>query len=126
MMIITKSAKRPRHTKAASRSRTLPLAGKIQYIGFTKPWATRGSSDYMNRASSRRSSESARPAIWGELLSCGYCLSHWVAAALVLAYQPRLFWFWWPVDYLFTTLVVAWLSAFHWGALCLLMEKAGK
>ena len=48
------------------------------------------------------------------------------SAVLVLAYRPRLFVWWWPVDYLFTALVIAWLSAFQWAALCLLMEKAGR
>ena len=68
----------------------------------------------------------ARSFFWGELFCCGYCFGHWVAAVLVLAYRPRLFVWWWPVDYLFTALVIAWLSAFQWAALCLLMEKAGK
>ena len=68
----------------------------------------------------------ARSFFWGELFGCGYCFGHWVAAVLVLAYRPRLFVWWWPVDYLFTALVIAWLSAFQWAVLCLLMEKAGR
>lgn len=62
----------------------------------------------------------------GELLSCGYCLGHWVAFALVAIYQPRLFEFWWLLDYFLTALVIAWLAAFQWIALCWLMERAGK
>jgi hypothetical protein len=30
------------------------------------------------------------------------------------------------LDYLLTTLVIAWLAAFQWAALCWLMEKAKK
>lgn len=60
------------------------------------------------------------------LVSCGYCLGYWVAFALVVAYRPRLFDVWFGLDYFLTALVVAWLAAFQWGALCWLMEKAGK
>ncbi len=68
----------------------------------------------------------ARNSILGELLSCGYCFGYWVAFALVAIYRPRLFVFWWPLDYFFTALVIAWLSAFQWAVMCWLMEKAGK
>jgi hypothetical protein len=63
---------------------------------------------------------------WGELLSCGYCLGHWVAFALVAVYQPKLFDVWWPLDYFLTALVIAWLSGFQWVVMCILMGKAGK
>jgi hypothetical protein len=62
----------------------------------------------------------------GKLFSCGYCLGHWVAFGLVAVYRPRLFDAWWGLDYVLTALVVAWLAAFQWGALCWLMSKAGK
>jgi hypothetical protein len=62
----------------------------------------------------------------GELISCGYCLGHWVAFALVAIYRPKLFEFWWLLDYFLTALVIAWLAAFQWIVLCWLMEKAGK
>jgi hypothetical protein len=62
----------------------------------------------------------------GELFSCGYCLGHWVAFAFVALYRPGIFKFWWPLDYFLTALVIAWLAAFQWIVLCLLMEKAGK
>jgi hypothetical protein len=48
----------------------------------------------------------------GELMSCGYCLGHWVAFALFAIYRPRLFEFWCLVDYFLTALVIAWLAAF--------------
>jgi hypothetical protein len=65
--------------------------------------------------------------VWvGKLARCGYCLGHWVAFGLVAIYRPRLFESWWPLDYLLTALVIAWLAAFQWAALCWLMEKARK
>jgi hypothetical protein len=71
-----------------------------------------------------------RVAAWspwlGKLASCGYCMGHWVAFGLVAFYRPRLFDAWWLLDYVLTTLVIAWLAAFQWAALCWLMEKAGK
>ncbi len=62
----------------------------------------------------------------GKLLSCGYCVSHWVAFALVAVYRPRLLRVWWPLDYFLTALVIAWLAAFQWAALCWMMERTGK
>ena len=62
----------------------------------------------------------------GEFLSCGYCLGHWMAFALVAVYRPKLFDSWWLLDYFLTALVIAWLSAFQWILLCWLMERAGK
>ena len=67
-----------------------------------------------------------KESFWAELLSCDYCLGHWVAFALVAIYRPRLFEFWWLLDYFLTALVIAWLSAFQSVSLCWLMEKAGK
>ena len=49
-----------------------------------------------------------------------------VAFALTAIYRPRLFVFWWPLDYFLTALVIAWLSAFQWVAMCWLMERAGR
>lgn len=62
----------------------------------------------------------------GELVSCGYCLGHWVAFALAAIYRPRVFTAWWPLDYTLTALIIAWLAAFQWALLCLLVEKSGK
>jgi hypothetical protein len=67
-----------------------------------------------------------RSALAGKLAACGYCLGQWIALALVAVYQPRVFFAWWPLDLVLTALVVAWLSAFQWVALCWLMAKAGK
>ncbi len=63
---------------------------------------------------------------WGELLSCGYCFGHWVAFGLAAVYRPRLFTVWWPLDYLLTALVIAWLSGIQWVLMCIVMQKAGK
>lgn len=62
----------------------------------------------------------------GELLSCGYCLGHWIAFALVAVYRPKLFESLWLLDYFFTALVISWLAAFQWAALCCLMDRPGK
>jgi hypothetical protein len=65
-------------------------------------------------------------AFWGDLCSCGYCISHWVALVLVAIYQPRLLQRLWLLDYLLTVLIIAWLGGFQWVLMCLLMSKAGK
>ena len=67
-----------------------------------------------------------RSEFFGDLLSCGYCLGHWVAFGLVVLRRLTLFKVWWPLDYFLTALVIAWLSAFQWTLLCLLMAKAEK
>ena len=68
----------------------------------------------------------SRSAWLGQMACCGYCLGHWVAFGLVAIYRPRLFEWWWLLDYFLTALVIAWLAAFQWAALCWLTEKAGK
>jgi hypothetical protein len=67
-----------------------------------------------------------RSAWLGKLAFCGYCLGHWVAFGLVAVYRPRLFDAWWLLDYGCTALVIAWLAAFQWAALCWLLEKIRK
>lgn len=62
----------------------------------------------------------------GELLSCGYCLGHWVAFALTAIYRPRLMDAWWPLDYFLTALVIAWLAGVQWILICYAWDKAGK
>ena len=65
-------------------------------------------------------------AFLGELVSCGYCFCHWTAFVLVALYRPRLFEFWWVLDYFSTALVIAWLGAFQWVVMCWLMTQAEK
>jgi hypothetical protein len=62
----------------------------------------------------------------GELAGCGYCFGHWSAFAVAAIYQPRIFHAWWPLGYFLTAVVIAWLSAFQWIALCWLMQKTVK
>jgi hypothetical protein len=69
---------------------------------------------------------SRRSAFFGRLLSCGYCNGHWIAFVLVAVYRPRLFEFWWLLDYFLTALVVAWFSGIQWIVMCLLMKTAEK
>ena len=67
-----------------------------------------------------------RNAWLGKLVSCGYCVGHWIAFGPIAIYRQRLFEAWWLLDYFLTALVVAWLAAFQWAVLCRLMEKASK
>jgi hypothetical protein len=62
----------------------------------------------------------------GKLVSCGFCLGFWFALALVVVYRPRLFSSGWLLDHLLTAIVIAWLAAFQWAALCWLMDRAGR
>lgn len=68
----------------------------------------------------------AKNSLLGELFSCGYCLGHWVALILASITRFRLFGTWWPLDYVLTALVIAWLSAFQWALMCWAMNKIGK
>lgn len=67
-----------------------------------------------------------RNEILGHLFSCGYCLSHWVAFILVAIYQYKIFNGFFIIDYFLTALIISWISAFQWAALCLFMEKLNK
>ena len=67
-----------------------------------------------------------KSSLFGELFSCGYCFGHWIAFILVAIYRPRLFQFWWLLDYFLTALVVAWLAAVQWIIMCWLFAKTGK
>lgn len=68
----------------------------------------------------------SRSRFLGDLFACGYCLGHWLAFALTAVYRPRLLYIWWPLDFLLTALVVAWLAGLQWALMCLLMDRAGK
>lgn len=45
-----------------------------------------------------------------ELISCCYCLGHWIAVVLILLLPVRLFGIFWPVDYFLTWLVISWIA----------------
>lgn len=49
-------------------------------------------------------------ALFFELITCPYCLGHWLTAALIVAFPMRLFGIFWPVDYLFTWLAISWVA----------------
>lgn len=68
----------------------------------------------------------AKAPLLGELLSCGYCLSHWVALILVVVFRPRPTVSWWLLDYFFAVLILAWIGSFQWAMMCWLLDKAGK
>ena len=63
---------------------------------------------------------------FGKLVHCGYCTGHWIAFVVVAVFQPLLFETWWLLDYFLTSLAIAWLAAFQWIIMCLLMKFAGK
>lgn len=63
---------------------------------------------------------------FGELVSCGYCFGHWIAFSIVILYDFNVFNTNLIVDYFFTGLIIAWLSAIQWLLMYLLMIKAGK
>ena len=60
--------------------------------------------------------EKQRKRIWWrnkfipELLSCCYCLGHWVAVIALLIVPVRLFSIFWPLDYILTWLVISWIA----------------
>lgn len=60
----------------------------------------------------------------GYLVSCFYCVSHWIAAAVVLAYQPRIVQFWIVVDLGISWLAVVALAAL-WSGIVLLFTPMG-
>jgi hypothetical protein len=62
----------------------------------------------------------------GSVISCGYCLGFWTAFILVAVCQPKTFEYWWVLNYFLTALVIAWLSALQWAAMCWLMKITGK
>jgi hypothetical protein len=53
-----------------------------------------------------RKSIAARSKLLGELASCFFCLSHWVAIAGVAIYRPQPLRAWWPADFLIAVFVV--------------------
>ncbi len=60
------------------------------------------------------------------MVGCGYCLSQWIALALVAVYRPRLYFAWWPLDYCLTALAIGGLASVIWLALCGLSRLANK
>jgi len=70
--------------------------------------------------------DSIKNPFFNKLFSCGYCFSHWIAFILVIIYQPKLFHFFWILDYFLTVLVIAWLASIQWLLMCWIMDKLEK
>lgn len=51
-----------------------------------------------------------RSSFFGMLVECPYCLGHWLAVIALLLFPIRLFGVVWPVDYLLTWFVIAWMA----------------
>ncbi len=100
----------------------VPLAGLLSLVTASVAFTVSEATIF---AGLRRRVDAWNPR-FGKLLGCGYCVSHWVAFGLVAIYRPRLLRAWWPLDYFLTALVIAWLAAFQWAALCWIMERTGK
>ena len=57
----------------------------------------------------------------GGVLSCGFCFGVWVSASLTAIYQPRLFVWFAPIDYIITAFVIAYFSAIQWGGMAIMI-----
>jgi hypothetical protein len=63
----------------------------------------------------------------GAGIGCGYCLSHWVAMALVAIYRPRVLLSSLALlDYVLTAFFIAWLAALQWALLMAILKFGGK
>lgn len=60
------------------------------------------------------------------IVSCGYCLGHYVAFTLEIVYQPNLFNRIPVLDHILTAFVITWISGFLWIIMNALMKLAGK
>ena len=47
--------------------------------------------------------------LW-QLITCSYCLGHWIAAIVLIIFPMKLLGIWGPADYVLTWLVVSWLA----------------
>lgn len=57
------------------------------------------------------------------LLTCGYCLGHWIAIPLVFLYKLRVIRYWLPLDLILTVFAVAFVSGMLYFLMVYLMEK---
>jgi len=44
------------------------------------------------------------------LITCCYCLGHWIAAAVLIMFPVKLFGIYAPADYFLTWLVISWVA----------------
>ena len=47
------------------------------------------------------------------LFKCGFCFGHWVALALVIGFQYKIFGCYWLIDIILSSLVIAWIGGFQ-------------
>lgn len=62
----------------------------------------------------------------GKLLSCGYCLSHWVAAVIVAFCRPQMFSEYGLWGYGMSWLAITWLAAWQWALLASVLKYLDK
>lgn len=63
----------------------------------------------------------------GVFFGCGYCVSHWVALALVAIYRPRILYSNLEIlDYVLTAFFIGWLSILQWASLITILKLGGK
>lgn len=62
----------------------------------------------------------------GELVSCGYFFGHWVSFVIVGLYRYRVVEGLGILDYFLTALLVAWLNAWQWPAMTILLNYRAK
>ena len=67
-----------------------------------------------------------RSVFFGKLIHCGYCCSFWVAVPIMILYQPRLYFLFSPLDYLFTWFALAWIAGAQWAIMAALFKIGGK
>jgi len=61
-----------------------------------------------------------------DLFHCGFCISFWISTILELLYLPNLFNKIIIIDQILTIFVIALISAFTWGLLCLIFKFTNK
>lgn len=99
---------------ASAFSEALVLAMAIGAVAFTV--ARTKVAESLRRAVKQRSE-------WfGTLVSCPYCLSHWLSFGAVLIYRPRLVRLIWPLDLLVSAMAIVAVATFVIGLLARSMK----
>ena len=44
------------------------------------------------------------------LITCCYCLGHWIATIVLIIFPMKLFGIFWPADYVLTWLAISWMA----------------
>ena len=48
--------------------------------------------------------------IFYDLITCCYCLGHWIATIVLIIFPMKLFGIFWPADYFLTWLAISWMA----------------